>query len=74
MDHFQIEVSEVNEPTGLSLIESLGGTEVGEFLMVSEDLYRERGPMEVVSPRLQRTNDGKEFPVIDVIVSFCRGE
>ena len=50
MDHFQVEVSKVDEPTGLSSIEGLGGMEVGEVLMVSDDLYRARGPMEVVSP------------------------
>ena len=74
MDHFQIKVSEVDEPTGLSSVEGLGGTEVGEIFMVSEDLYRERGPVEVVLPQLQGTDDGKEFPVIDVIVSFSWGE
>ena len=42
--------------------------------MVSEDLYRERGSMEVVSPQLQGTDDSEEFPVIDVVVSFCWGE
>ena len=74
MDHFQIKVSEVDEPVGLSTIEGLGEIEVGEIFMVSEDLYRERGSVEVVSPRLQGTDDGKEFSVIDVIVTFCRGE
>ena len=38
MDHFQIEVSEVDEPVGLLMIEGLGGMEVGEVFMVSEDL------------------------------------
>ena len=26
--------------------------------------------MEVMSPRFQGTDDGEEFPVIDVVVSF----
>ena len=30
MDHFQVKVSEVNKPAGLSTIEGLGGAEVGE--------------------------------------------
>ena len=42
--------------------------------MVSKDLHRKQGPMEVVSPGLQSTNNGEEFPVIDVIVLFCRRE
>ena len=74
VDHFQIKVSKVDEPAGLSTIEGLGGTEVGEVFMVSEDLYRERGSVEVVSPGFQGMNDTKEFSVVDVVVSFCRGE
>ena len=35
---------------------------------------RERGPVEVVSPGVQGTNDSKEFSVVDVVVSFCQGE
>ena len=50
IDHFQVKVCEVDEPTGLSSVEVLGGTEVGEVLMVSEDLDWEGGSMEVVSP------------------------
>ena len=74
MDHFQIKVGKVNKPTGLSTIEVLGGMEVGEVFMVSEDLYRERGFMKVVSPGFQGTNDSKEFSVVDVIVSCRWGE
>ena len=74
MDHFQIEVSEVDEPASLSMIEGLGGMEVGGVFMVSEDLYRERGSMEVVSPGFQGTNDSKEFSVVDVVVLFYWGE
>ena len=48
VDHFQVEVSEVNEPTGLLLVEVLGGTKVGEVLMVGEDLDWEGGSVEVV--------------------------
>ena len=50
VDHFQVEVGKVNEPMGLSSVEVLGGTEVSEVLMVGEDLDREGGSMEVVSP------------------------
>ena len=50
VDHFQVEVCEVDEPTGLSSVEVLGGTEVGEILMVGEDLDWEGGSMEIVSP------------------------
>ena len=30
--------------------------------------------MKIVSPRLQGSDDGKELPIIDVIVSFHRNE
>ena len=74
MDHFQVKVSEINEPASLSMIEVLGGTEVGEILVVCKDLYGKWGPMEVVSPGFQGTDDGEEFSVIDVVVSFRRRE
>ena len=50
VDHFQIKVCEVDEPTSLSSVEVLGGMEVGEVLMVGEDLDWEGGSVEVVSP------------------------
>ena len=42
--------------------------------MISEDLDREGGPGEVLSPCLKGVEDGEEFSVIDVIVPFSRGE
>ena len=30
--------------------------------------------MEILLPRFQGTDDSKKFLVIDVIVSFCRGD
>ena len=74
MDHFQVKVRKVDEPAGLSSVEVLGGTEVGEVFVVGEDLDRERGSMEVVSPRLQGADDGEEFSVVNVIVSLSWGE
>ena len=56
------------------MIEGLGGAEVDEILVVCEDLYGERGSVEVVSPGFQGTDDSEEFPVVDVVVSFCRQE
>ena len=51
VDHFQVKVCEVDEPAGLSSVEVLGGTEVGEVFMVGEDLDWEGGSVEVVLPR-----------------------
>ena len=58
----------------LSAIERLGLAEIGEVLVVSEDLYGKGGTMEIVAPRLQGANDGKEFAVINIVISFGRGE
>ena len=74
VDHFQVEVCKVDEPAGLSSVEVLGGTEVGEVFVVGEDLDWEGGSMEVVSPRFQGSDDGEEFSVVNVIVPFCWGE
>ena len=74
MDHFQIKVGKVNKPLGLSMIEGLGRVEVGKVFMVSKDLHGKWGSMEVVSPGFQGADDGKEFSVIDVVVSFSWGE
>ena len=74
MDHFEVKVGKVDEPTCLSAIEHLGLAEIGEVFVVGEDLHGERGTMEVVTPRLQGVNDGKEFAVVDVIISFGGGE
>jgi len=42
--------------------------------MVGEDLNWKRRAVEVVSPGFEGTDDGKEFMIIDIIVSFCLGE
>ena len=39
MDHFQIEVGEVDKPLGLSTIEGLGRMEVGKVFVVGKDLH-----------------------------------
>ena len=74
MDHLEVKVSEVDEPSCLLAIERLGLAEVGKILVVCENLYRERRAMEVVMPGFQGADDHKEFLVIDVVVSFSRRE
>ena len=74
MDHLEIKVSEVNQPPHLAAVEHLGLAEIREVLVISEDLNWKGGAMEVVSPRLQGMDDSEEFAVVDVIISFCRGE
>ena len=58
----------------MSAIERLGLAEIGEVLVVSEDLDGEGGTMEIVAPRLQGANDSKEFTVVNIVISFGGGE
>ena len=32
------------------------------------------GSHEVMMPFLQGLDDSKEFPIVDIVISFCRGE
>ena len=52
------------------MVEMLGRTEEGEILMVGEDLDWERRAMEVMSPSFEGVDDGKEFVIIDVIITL----
>ena len=58
----------------LAMIEILCLTEVRQVLMICEDLDGEGGAMEIMSPRLQSADDGKELPIIDIVIPFCRDE
>ena len=68
MDDFQIKVCEVEQPSCLAAIEILCLMEVCQVFVICEDLDGEGGSMEVVPPGLQSTDDGEEFPVINVVV------
>ena len=72
MNYLQIEVCKVEQPSCLVMVKVLGLMEVCQVLVVSKDLDREGGSMEVVSPGFQSMDNGKEFTVIDVIVSFSQ--
>ena len=48
--------------------------EVHQVLVVCEDLDREEGVVEIMSPGLQGMDDGKEFLVVDIVNLFCWGE
>ena len=74
MDNLEIKICKVKQPPGLAVVEVLGWTEVHQVLMIGEDLDRERGPVEVVYPGFQSTDDSKEFLVVDVIVPLSRDE
>ena len=48
--------------------------EVCQVFVICKDLDGEGGTMEIMSPRLQSTDDGEELFVVDVIISFGRDE
>jgi len=58
----------------LLAVRGLGLSKVGKVLMVGEDLNRKRGAVAVVLPGLEGMDDGKEFLIVDVMVSFCLEE
>ena len=72
MDDFKVEVSKVEKPPCLTVVEVLWLMEVCQILVVCKDLDGERGTMEIVSPGFQSVDDCKELSVIDVVVLFCR--
>ena len=74
MDHFEVEVGEVNEPTRLSTVKRLGLSEISKVLMVGEDLHGEGGAVEIVAPGFQGANDGEKFAIIDIVIPFGGGE
>ena len=74
VDDFEVKISKIKQPLGLSAVEVLSLMEIHQVFLVSKDLYGKGGAMEVVSPRFQGTDDGKEFLVINVVVSFSRDE
>ena len=74
MDHLKVKVGEVDEPARLLAVEHFGLAEVGEVLVIGENLYWEGRAMKVVTPRFQGMDNREEFSVIDVIVLFSRRE
>ena len=56
------------------MVDVLGLMEVYQVLVICEDLDREGGTMEIMSPGFQGVDDGKELSVIDVIIAFCWDE
>ena len=74
MDDLQVEVCKIKQPPGLVAVKVLGLMEVRQVLVVHKDLDREWGSMEVMSPGFQGVDDGEEFAVVDVVVSFSGDE
>src|SRR6266478_744107 len=64
----KVEWGQVKRPSGLPTIELLSITEVGEVLMVCEDIEPFRSTFEEMLPLLQCLHDGKHLLVMDGIV------
>lgn len=71
MDHFQIEVGKVKKSVSFLPVKSLELAKVSEIFMIGENLYGKRRSMKVMSLGFQGVDDGEEFVVIEVIISFC---
>ena len=52
----------------------MGLAEVGKVLVVGEDLHREGGAVKVMAPGFQGADNGEEFAVINVVITFGGGE
>ena len=74
MNHSEVVLLEEMGPSSLLMIEILGFFEVGEILMVGEDLKRVDGVDKVVTPFLQGENDGSHLQVCSMVILFCVGE
>ena len=74
MNHPKVEVGKVDEPMCLLAVKRLRLAKVSEVFVISEDLHREGRAVKIMAPGFQGTDDREEFTVIDVVISFSRGE
>ena len=70
----EIELQEEFRPAGLSPGEEFCSGEVFKVLMVHDNIDWSWRPFQVVSPTLERFEDGEEFFVVNVVVQLCGGE
>jgi hypothetical protein len=66
----EVEPGEENTPSGLSLIQLLGRSEVLEVLVICQNFNCVRGSFQVMPPCLQSSDDSHELLVVDVVVSL----
>ena len=53
------------------MVGTLWRAEEGEVFVVGEDLDWQGGAMKVMTPSLEGMDDGEEFLIIDVVITFC---
>ena len=70
----EIKVLKKEGPASLSTREFVRVLEIREILVVGEDRDGVRSPLQVLLPFHKGKDNGKEFPVIYVVIALCRGE
>ena len=74
MEKLEVEVLKEHHPLGLVTRQSLGLAEVSKVFVIHEQGDGMGGSLQVMSPVFKSMDDGEQFPIIDVIVSFSRRE
>ena len=74
MFEHEVELRQVEQPSGLSLIQISRLAEVSQVFVVHKDLDCGGGSKEVVAPGIEGSHDGKQLTVIDVVVVLRRSK
>ncbi len=61
-------------PVGSSSVKVSWGLPILEVGVIGEDSEGVLGPSQIVSPMGECFHHGKQFPFIDVVITFCRSE
>ena len=74
MEKLEVEVLKEHHLPGLAARQFLGLAEVSEVFVIHEQGDGMSGSLQVMLPVFKSMDDGKQFLIIDVIVSFGGGE
>ena len=72
MNQLEVEVSQVQRPTGLATVEFLSCHEVLQVLVVCPDFYQVPSSFQKVPLLFQCVDDSEHLLVIDLVVPFHR--
>jgi len=72
MNQLEVEVSQVQRPTGLVTIKFLSRYEVFQVLVVCPDFYQVSSFFQKVPSLFQRADDSEHLLVMDLVVPFYR--
>jgi hypothetical protein len=68
MVKYEVESQQVQQPSGLALIELLSDSKILKVLVVGPDLYRVVSFFKVMSPLFKPSDDGKHLGIMDLVV------